>query len=383
MAQRYWHYIPTEIDIGQTYEVEIAARYGDITTTGDENCRFSVSVEESVAGIFSIDFACGDSVVMPATLRSEYRFRAFDDDCRPLTMNISVVSPPFAGDIYLSGGRFPRFATETHRLRVRPDSLDIGRTFHVLIEGVSSVETYACELYVSVEEPQPQRVRIEWLEDVPQGDFTHVDVVLEEASIPMGGFDFMVGYDASALNAMRAVPGTFLQGCGWEYFQYRFGPFPPYYNEAPSGLIHIWAYSYHQFSLASGCYLPDSLPATLFTIEYLVTNDRTFACDTIRIEFYWRDCSDNTIRSALASNRLISRNVYDVDGSLLTAPDSLPSLSGAPELCITDRNRAYIHRLIDFQHGGIHITCADSFDVMLGDINLNQRPFEIADAVLF
>ncbi|MCK4372827.1 MAG: hypothetical protein KAW61_06745, partial [candidate division Zixibacteria bacterium] len=31
MAQRYWHYIPAEIDIGQTYEVEIAARYGDIT----------------------------------------------------------------------------------------------------------------------------------------------------------------------------------------------------------------------------------------------------------------------------------------------------------------------------------------------------------------
>ena len=385
MAQRYWHYIPTEIDIGQTYEVEIAARYGDITTTGDENCRFSVSVEENVAGIFSIDFACGDSVVTPAALRSEYRFRAFDDDCRPLTMNISVVSPPFAGDIYLSGGRFPRFGTETHKLRVRPDSLDIGQTFHVLIEGVSSVETYTCELYATVEEPQPYRVRIEILEDVPQGDFTHVDVVLEEASIPIGQFDFMVGYDASALNAMRAVPGTFLQGCGWEYFQYRFGPFPPYYNEAPSGLIHIWAYSYHQFSLASGCYLPDSLPATLFTIEYLVTNDRTFACDTIPIEFYWRDCSDNTIRSALASNRLISRNVYDVDGSLLTAPDSLPSLSGAPNLCITDRNRYITHRLVDFQHGGIHIICADSIDprVSIGDINLNNVPYEVADAVIF
>ncbi len=383
MAQRYWHYIPTEIDVGQTYEVEIAARYGDLITTGDENCRFSVLVEENVAGIFSIDFACGDSVVIPAALRSEYRFRAFDDDCRPLTMNISVVSPPFAGDIYLSGGRFPRFGTETHKLRVRPDSLDIGQTFHVLIEGVSSVETYTCELYATVEEPQPYRVRIEILEDVPQGGFTHVDVVLEEASIPIGQFDFMVGFDASALNAMRAVPGTFLQGCGWEYFQYRFGPFPPYYNEAPSGLIHIWAYSYHQFSLASGCYLPDSLPATLFTIEYLVTNDRTFQCDTIPIEFFWRDCSDNMLRSAIAGERFLSRDVYDLDGNLLAAPDSLPSLSGAPELCITDRNRLYMHRLIDFQHGGIHITCADSFDVMLGDINLNQRPFEIADAVLF
>ena len=38
----------------------------------------------------------------------------------------------------------------------------------------------------------------------------------------MGGFDFLIAYDASALTFMGAEPGQLLEDCEWEYFTWRF-----------------------------------------------------------------------------------------------------------------------------------------------------------------
>jgi len=386
-VDRFWEFEPTNADIGQTYEVEIAARYAHLVTSGDENCRFSVTVEEQPAGIHPLDFTCGDSLAIPATIESSFRLRAFGEDCQPLRMRISDVSPPFQGLIDIVNYHWLTSPyAKTHGLLIEPDTLDIGGTFDIVLEGSASFgsEPYTCSLTVTVEEPQPYRVRIETLEDVQQGGYAFVDVVLEEARIPMGRFDFVVAYDASALNPMEAVPGPFLQQCEWELFAYRFGPFGPWYDGIPSGQMRITGRADNgPYGLDPICFLPNSLPTSLFTIKFLVTNDRTFACDSIPVAFHWQYCYDNRIQSMTGGDGFISREVYDSEGSLLLPPDSLPSYAGAPDKCLGGSRSCPCYRLVDFYSGGIHITCADSFDVMLGDINLNQRPFEIADAVLF
>ncbi len=373
---KFWYYSPSDADIGQTYEVEIIARYGHLVTEGDQTCRFSVTIEENVPGMSPMDFVCGDSLVIPAAILSNYRFRAFGEDCQKLTMTIVDVSPPFTGLINLRGRRRVPFDTETHQLQLLPDSLDIGQTFHIRIEGVSPMETYTCELYVTVEEPQPYSVRIETLEDAPQGQHAYLDVVLEEASIPMGRFSFVVAYNPSALAAMSASPGRIIEQCNWELFEYRFTPYG-------SGQLRITGRAeYGGYNFNPTCFLPDSLPATLFTIDFMVTNDRTFECDSLPIQFYWGRCGDNMIQSKEGRDLFISKDVYDAEENLLPLVDSLPSFSGVPDDCFEDK-RDRIHPLIDFQHGGIHIACDTIGWCSGGDLNRNRVPFELADAVLY
>ena len=383
MAQRYWYYIPTEADVGQTYEVEIAARYGDITTAGDENCQFSVSVEENVPGMFSIGFTCGDSVVIPELVPSIFRLRAFDDDCRTLTVSVADISPPFAGDITVSGGnRRPRYDWETHQLNISPDSADLGQTFHLTLEGSSSTELYNCDLTFTVEPARPYRVRIETLRNVVQGQYAHLDVVLEEANIPLGSFDFAVAYDASVIAPLRATPGDFLNDCGWEYLTWDFGPFGPWVDGVPTGQMRIKAIATVPRGSTPSCFLPDHLPTTLFTIDLMITNDRTYECTWVPVQFYWQSCNDNMIRPPMYRGSILSKDVYDSDGNLLASVDSLPTFAGAPDDCLHDPKNYPRHRLIDFYSGGIDIICADSIS-SIGDINLNGVAYEVADAVLF
>ncbi|MCK4462187.1 MAG: T9SS type A sorting domain-containing protein, partial [candidate division Zixibacteria bacterium] len=284
-----------------------------------------------------------------------------------------------------SGNRRPRYDWETHQLKISPDSADLGQTFHLTLEGSSSTELYNCDLTFTVEPARPYRVRIETLRNVVQGQYANLDVVLEEANIPLGSFDFVVTYDASVLAAIRATPGDFLSDCGWEYLTYDFGPFGPWVDGVPTGQMRIKAIATVPRGSTPSCFLPDSLPTTLFTIDILVTNDRTYECTWVPVQFYWLSCYDNMIRPPMYRGSVLSRDVYDSDGNLLTPVDSLPTFAGAPDDCLHDPKNCPRHRLIDFYNGGIDIVCADSIDprVSIGDINLNGIAYEVADAVLF
>jgi hypothetical protein len=63
---------------------------------------------------------------------------------------------------------------------------------------------------------------------------------------------------------------------------------------------------------------------------------------------------------------------------------SFPSIYGANIVCDTMLldGKPDPLRLIDFWNGGVDVACAESLDAR-GDINLNEIPYEIADAVLF
>jgi len=229
-------------------------------------------------------------------------------------------------------------------------------------------------------------VAIEKTHNTIQGGYEEVSIYLDSLVDPaneMGGFDFLVQYDASALTFQAAEPGQLLVDCGWEYFTFRYGESGNCGPSAcPSGILRVVAIAETNNGANHPlCYAGDA--GELVKLSFLVTNDRTYECMYVPIRFVWYDCGDNGISSKSGDTLFISRHVYDYDNvtpiERLDAP--FPTLFGAPAVCDT-YEKTYPLRLVDFQNGGIDIVCADSIDAR-GDLNLNGTAYEIADAVLY
>ncbi|MCK4632428.1 MAG: hypothetical protein KAT79_04105, partial [candidate division Zixibacteria bacterium] len=225
-----------------------------------------------------------------------------------------------------------------------------------------------------------------------QGQHRLIDVVLEKTSgIDIGGFDILIAYDASALSFQSAIEGPdfYDAGCGWEYFTYRYGPSGNCGNACPSGMLRVVGIAEtNNGDVHPTCAAP--APATMFSLDFLISNDRTLECSFIPISFFWMDCGDNSLSSFDGNTLYISAAVLTAMPDPITgqptdiaATDDYPTYLGAQDVdCFVGDTLKVPVRTVDFVNGGICIPCADSIDAR-GDVNLNEIPYEIADAVVF
>ncbi len=236
------------------------------------------------------------------------------------------------------------------------------------------------------------RVYIEKTHRTPFGQVEDVSIYLDNSIDPgneMGGYDFLIEYDASVLSFNSADPGQLITDCGWEYFTYRHGASGNCgSNACPTGKVRLVAIAEtNNGNNHPSCY-GDTPGASgeLAVLYFLVTNDYTQECNYVPIRFYWYDCGDNAISSRTGDTLFISRHVYDyMTGDDMANPDApFPSYYGANSTCDTllGDDKPDPLRCADFWNGGIDIVCVDSIDDR-GDINLNGLSNEIADAVLF
>ncbi len=232
-------------------------------------------------------------------------------------------------------------------------------------------------------------VTIEKTHNTVQGQHEYVSVTWEYDPVEMGGFDFLISYDRSALNFQALVEGELYDSCSWEYFTYRtwFWPsYEPHFFWA--GVIRIVGMAdLNDGANHPSCFIPNSLPATLFTLDFLVTENRLFECQYVPIRWFWTDCGDNTVSSVTGDTLYVSDHIYDFEGIDITdSTFGFPTYFGVQSECLVDPDgegpKIPPIRLIDFVNGGVDIICADSIDDR-GDINLNGVPNEIADAVVF
>jgi hypothetical protein len=235
-------------------------------------------------------------------------------------------------------------------------------------------------------------VTIEKTHATPFGQMEDVRIYLDNTVDPgnaMGGYDFLIEYDPTALSFSGADPGQLITDCGWEYFTYRHGAAGNCGPAAcPSGKIRIVAIA----ETNNGNNHPDCFGETpaansdLAILHFLVTSNYIFECQYVPIRFCWYDCGDNAISSKSGDTLFISRHVYNFDNPNpiedLNYP--FPSPFGANSTCDTliGDDKPDPERGIDFYNGGIDIVCVDSIDDR-GDINLNGISNEVADAVLF
>jgi hypothetical protein len=235
---------------------------------------------------------------------------------------------------------------------------------------------------------------------VLQGHHTYIDVTKMQGSYEIHGFDFLIGYDASALTFIGAEQGQILTDLEWEYFTYRYNWNGNCGNACPSGLLRVVALGetndgpHHPL----GFVIPDG--SVLFTMDFLVTNDRNFGCMFVPIYFYWFDCGDNTIAMYDPTTpehdiqTAVSEHVFWYGGMLAYYGEvysevtdmfwGFPTAFGVQWECLEGGgpDKPAPIPFIWFFGGGVDIICPDDIDDR-GDINLNGVSNEIADAVVF
>jgi hypothetical protein len=297
------------------------------------------------------------------------------DACDVLTYSVATTdSPVGAYSIDAATGVFT-FNT---------DDADGDNTYTFCVTVDDGNATDECCFEVEVLSVEPYEVQIEKTHQTLQGHYVDVAVTLNKGSEAMGGFDFLIGYDASALAFTEAALSQQLVDCGWEYFTYRYSWNGNCGNACPSGLVRLVGMA----ETNNGPNHPDfgciGLATDIATLTFFVSNDRTLECMYVPIRFYWMDCGDNTISVASGDTLAINRFIYDIDGTtqIQDYDYGFPGLVGAPDDPCLDGDKVAPIRFVDFINGGIDIVCSDSIDAR-GDINVNGVVNEIADAVMF
>ncbi|MCH9031367.1 MAG: T9SS type A sorting domain-containing protein [candidate division Zixibacteria bacterium] len=244
-----------------------------------------------------------------------------------------------------------------------------------------------CDQIITITSANP-KITIVQADSVLQGHSVCLSITSEGSTFELGGFDFMIAYDQSALTALSATPGDYIVNCGWEYFSYRFGPFGNCTGGCPSGLLKILAVAETNdgFNHPDCFGPPNNDPIELAKICFLVSNDRTLECQFARVSFFWTDCTDNVLSDRTGDVLLVSRDVF-MDQNPIPITDGttgFPTGTGIQDVCFfgLDTTKPTPNRCVDFYNGGVRIICADEIDDR-GDLNLNGLANEIADVVVY
>jgi hypothetical protein len=366
-------YAPSLADVGASLSFDVTASDGQVDTT--ITVSLNVTNQAPVITCPAITYAVGKggSIDVPTSAT---------DDCDPISFSIANVVPAPVGTVSVN--------PSTGLVTFDTDDLDGGNLYVITVEVTDGVASTTCDVEVDVLLTEPFLVRIEKTHGTFQGQHEFVDVSVDGGSELAAGFDFLIAYDASALSFQGAIEGSIYTNCGWEYFTYRFGPDGNCSNACPSGLLRVVGIA----ETNNGPNHPtcfDVAGETLFTLDFLVTDDRTFECQYAPIRFFWMDCGDNSMSSINGDTLFISRGVYDYEAAsedpinpandMADGSMTFPTYFGAPDVCEEGDKVAPI-RFIDFANGGVDIVCADSIDAR-GDLNLNGEENEIADAVMY
>ncbi|SYZ72520.1 hypothetical protein TRIP_C20635 [Candidatus Zixiibacteriota bacterium] len=277
-------------------------------------------------------------------------------------------------------------------LTYQPAASDLGKEFHVTVNVTDRSGAFApCHVTLRVPNDCCFEIEIQSPPMTLQGHHAYVPVVKKAGYGYIWGFDFLFGYDSHALSLMNIARGELFDTPGdyeWEYFTYRFVSTVGC-SECPSGAIRVLAIA----NTNNGAHQPRNYAVndntTLFTLDFLVSNDRNLECEFIPIRFLWNDCDDNTIayQNVLDQYQPIysgcSRKVTDFDGTVITDNDTtFPTYSGIFDSCFAAASHPVKTRYVDFVDGGVEFACPIPIDVV-GDVNLNGIKNEIGDAVLF
>ncbi len=385
-----FYFRPRPTDAGRVLAQEVIADYAGWRTDSDRNCRFWIQVAENQPPEF-VDSPCSTLTVSLPT--GSYTFNktlhAIDpDSCqRPPNIYIADVAPtptlPWRFD-----PRSGQFSMET-----TPE--EEGVQFDVTAIAIDGIDTSVCIFSFLHEKREVTKIEVERTRNTYQGARESIDVTVSENDVHFYGFDMLLSYDARILTFQQALPGSIIDTCDWEYFTYRYGPASGCEPNCPSGLVRVVGIAEtNNGDFHPSCHTTD-LPFTLFTLEFLVTNDRTYEGGWVPIQFSWIDCGDNSVsfQDQIAipyqfkvgvSNRVL---VYDSTGAfpreVTKLSGTFPNNTGAPDICFegTDPGREPV-RLIDFYSGGLDVYSSGDIDDR-GDVNLNGIPFEVADLMLF
>ncbi len=381
-------YVPGVGENG-TISITVTAAEPDGPTA---DCVVSVDVTNTAPVITcppNIAVAKGNSGTSPAASVSD------PDACDGAVYSLVSVTPTPTGTVTVD----PSTGAVTFAADVTDAVSSADTDYDIVISVTDGIDSDQCTTTITVLNTEPFCVSIDQTDKTDpaggslQGHQVEVCLNFEAGSNEIGGFDFLVKYDNSALSFVGATEGNIFAAYEWEYFTFRFGPNGNCTGGCPSGMLRVIGIAEQN----DGMHHPSStqlVPGDQFAcLTFLVSNDRNLECQFVPIRWSWVDCGDNSLSSPGGDTLYISRNVFDYIGTDMnnvvsgfradiTGNDqSFPTLTGAPDVCDVTTPKGAPLRFVDFKNGGVKIICADSIDAR-GDVNLNGLSNEIADAVM-
>ncbi len=367
-----WSWAAGLADVGShTVVISIS----DANNPDADLCTFDVVVTNDGA---TFDAGCGAALKVGKGNTIAHAVTATSNDCDPISYTISAAG--------LLGADAISIDAATGAISFTSDATNCGHTVTATVGATDGVATDYCDFTIEVLCTEPFGIQIEKTHMSYQGSHELVDVFQSQGSEIMGGFDFLLAYDASVLSFQTAVEGDLYANCGWEYFTYRYGANGNCNGGCPSGLIRIVGIAETNNGPnhpVADCGLTPN--ETLFTLDFLVSDNRTYECQYAPVRFFWLDCGDNTISNQGGDTLWISSTVAEFEGGDITnTMYGYPTYFGAQSDCDAGGGpgKPVPVRFVYFTNGGIDIACADSIDAR-GDLNLNGVSNEIADAVLY
>ena len=204
----------------------------------------------------------------------------------------------------------------------------------------------------------------------------------------ISGFDITIAHEGRQAYVYDINPGNIFDICGWEYFTYRqisadtvFTFFPEY----PVNLINIVGLASLSGNPVPTCSLSSATLAEL-EIQLSYQYQGYLEGGVVWYNFFWRDCDDNVLTS-ISGDTLFTANKLFQDYYPSDTPQELdlpfPGF-GTPGQPCSGSNGEEVLKTINFVNSGINWGYAgDSIGDPIGDIDLNGRRFEVADAVIF
>jgi hypothetical protein len=277
---------------------------------------------------------------------------------------ISAPSPAFT----TTDGPFLSYTGSA--LLIEVDAADYSGTVFNL-----SIENYGSELTI------PFGFEIGIVQDAVQGEEISIPIIRTAGSERMSGFDFLMGYDNSALSINSATPGSPFDIPGdyeWESFTYRFGQL--HCGEgSPSGSIRIVGVA----EIPNGAHHPNDIPiengTVLFNINVQVAPDPEFEGMFVPVSFFWCLCGDNGVALGEYGETLaLSDHVYDHNGVEITdTAFGFPGYYGALDLCFEQGPNPPI-RFVNFTSGGVDIVDIESMELILSIDDTTAYPGDSA-----
>ncbi|MDX9856894.1 MAG: FlgD immunoglobulin-like domain containing protein [candidate division Zixibacteria bacterium] len=233
-------------------------------------------------------------------------------------------------------------------------------------------------------------------------EIPNVDVYLENAPAPIGGFSFLLAYDRSRISlygglGLEHQTSPLYADCGWEYFTFRQHANSNCEPNCPSGLLTVVGLAetnngpYHPDT----CNLAETESQLLFTMPFLHGGSATYVPEWVPIDFYWTDCADNALSSIAGDTLFVSHTVKRLQSHPLpdTANDpywvnvtdettGFPTYTGVQQECFGEFGPDVIYpvKAVELVGGGVLL---NDGDLSRGDLNLDGIPYTIADAVMF
>ncbi len=195
-------------------------------------------------------------------------------------------------------------------------------------------------------------------------------VYLNAAGDDIGGFNFCIEFANADLTVISVRRGELINAVDqtgkyiWHYFTYRLNP---------STVIHKYKVCVvgigKVYSSYTGMCIEQGSVGVLFYIKFVLACNELFRCHDTHVYFEWDDwtCLENTLS--------------DCTGQKLYVSDD-PTKYDPQECGLGEKNE--IVRCVNFGDGRVIWRCAYDVDpIIIGDINVNGFPYEIADAVCF